>query len=65
VAFKIPYIYKFITKLCRQQAEIIVIIKKHCNPSVCVTRQGKVQQRKYKRLELGGGQAPYDCSSKA
>jgi hypothetical protein len=30
VAFKIPYVYDFITKLCRQQAEVI---QNHHNPN--------------------------------
>jgi hypothetical protein len=59
VAFKIPYVYDFITKLCRQQAEFI---QNHHNPNVRVIGQGKAQHRKYKSLKLGGGQA-YDRSS--
>jgi hypothetical protein len=31
VAFEIPYVYDFITKLCRQQAEVI---QNHTNPNV-------------------------------
>jgi hypothetical protein len=46
-AFSIPYIYDYITKLSRQQAEVI---------------QGETRHRKYKRLKLGGGQA-YDRSN--
>jgi hypothetical protein len=37
VAFKIPYMYDYITKLCRTQAELIVI---HVNPNVLVIGQG-------------------------
>jgi hypothetical protein len=59
VAFKIPYVYDFITKLCRQQAEFI---QNHHNPNVRNIGQGEAQHRKYKRLKLGGGQA-YDRSS--
>jgi hypothetical protein len=59
VTFKIPYVYDFITKLCRQQAEVI---QNHHNPIVHNTGQGEAQHRKYKRLKLGGGQA-YDLSS--
>jgi hypothetical protein len=32
LAFKVPYIYDYITKLCRRQAEII---KNHENENVC------------------------------
>jgi hypothetical protein len=53
VAFKIPYVYDLITKLCRQQAEI----QNHHSPNVRVIGQGSAQHRKYKRVELGGGQA--------
>jgi hypothetical protein len=59
VALKIPYLYDFITKLCRQQAEVI---QNHQNPNVRVIGQGKAQHRQYKRPKLGGGQA-YDRSS--
>jgi hypothetical protein len=47
------------TKLCRIQAELIL---NHVTPNVCGTRQGEARRRKYKRLELGGGQA-YDSSA--
>jgi hypothetical protein len=56
VAFKIPYAYDCITKLCRTQAEVIV---NQVNPNVRGTGQGEARHRKYKRLKLGGGQA-YD-----
>jgi hypothetical protein len=59
VASKIPYVYDFITKLCRQQAEVI---QNHVNTNVRNIGQGEAQHRKYKRLKLGGGQA-YDRSS--
>jgi hypothetical protein len=59
VAFKIPYIYDFITKLCRQHAEVI---QNHENENVRNIGEGEAQRRKYKRLKLGGGQA-YDGSS--
>jgi hypothetical protein len=58
-AFHMPYIYDYITKLCRQQAEVI---QNHENENVRYTGQGEAQQRKYKRLKLGGGHV-YDCSS--
>jgi uncharacterized HAD superfamily protein len=58
VAFKIPYGYDNVTKLCRIQAEVILI---HINRNVRGTGQGKARHSKYKRLKLGGGQA-YDRS---
>jgi hypothetical protein len=57
MAFKLPYIYDYITKLCRQQAEVI---QNHEN--VRNIGQGEPRHKKYKRLKLGGGQA-YDRSS--
>jgi hypothetical protein len=59
MAINIPYIYYYITKLCRQQAKLI---QNHENVNVRNIEQGEVRYRKYKRLKLGGGQA-YDCSS--
>jgi hypothetical protein len=59
VALKIPYIYDFITNQCRQQAKVV---QNHENVKVCNISQGKAQHRKYKRLQLGGGQA-YEFSS--
>jgi hypothetical protein len=53
-AFNLPYVYDYITKLCRQQAEVI---QNHENERVPVIKQGETRQRKYIRLELGGGQA--------
>jgi hypothetical protein len=58
-AFKIPYVYDFIIKLCWQQAEAI---QNHVNPNVRNIGQYEAQHRKYKRLKLGGGQA-YDRST--
>jgi hypothetical protein len=60
MAFKLPYIYDYITKLCKQQAEVI---QNHQNANVRNIGQGEPQHRKHKRLKLGGGQS-YDCSSK-
>jgi hypothetical protein len=57
--FNIPYLYDFVTKLCRQQAEVIL---NHNNENVRNTGQVEARHRIYKRLELGGGQA-YDRSS--
>ena len=58
MVFKIPYVYDFITKLCKRQAEVI----QNHNKNVSTIGQGEAQHRKYKRLKLGGGQA-YDRSS--
>jgi hypothetical protein len=59
MAFCLPYVYDYITKLCRQQAEVIL---NHDNENVRYIGQGEAQYKKYKRLQLGGGQA-YDRSS--
>jgi hypothetical protein len=59
MAFKLPYIYGYLTKLCRQQAEVL---KNHENANVRNIGQGEPRHRKYKPLKLGGGQA-YDRSS--
>jgi hypothetical protein len=58
-AFNIPYVYDFITKLCRQQAEVIL---NHDIENVRNIGLGEARHRKYKRLKLGGSQA-YDRSS--
>jgi hypothetical protein len=57
--FKLPYIYDYITKLCRQQAEVI---QNHENANFRNIGQGEPRHRKYKRLKLGGSQA-YDRSN--
>jgi hypothetical protein len=59
LAFKIPYVYDYITKLCWRQAEVI---QNHPNPNVRAIGQGETIHRKYKRLELGGGQAYHRSS---
>jgi hypothetical protein len=59
MAFKLPYICDYITKLCRQEAEII---QNHENADFRNIRQGETRHMKYKKLQLGGGQA-YDVSS--
>jgi hypothetical protein len=59
VAFQIPYVYEYITKLCRQQTEVA---QNHENENVRYIGQGEARHRKYKRLKLGGGHV-YDCSS--
>jgi hypothetical protein len=52
--FKLLYVYDYITKLCRWQAEVI---QNHDNENVCSIGQVEVRHRKYNRLKLGGGQA--------
>jgi hypothetical protein len=59
LALQIPFVYDYITKLCRQQAEVI---QNHDNENVRTNGQGKACHRKYRRLKLDGGQA-YDRSS--
>jgi hypothetical protein len=56
---QLPYIYDYITKLSRQQAEVI---QNHETVNVCNIGQSEAQHRKYKRLKLGGGQT-YDRSN--
>jgi hypothetical protein len=51
--------YDFITKLCRQEAEVL---QNHENANVRNIGKGEPRHRKYKRLKLGGGQA-YDRPS--
>jgi hypothetical protein len=58
-SFYLPYVYDYIKKFCRQQAEVI---QNHENEHVRGTGQGEARHRKYNRLKLGGGEA-YDCSS--
>jgi hypothetical protein len=55
----VPYLSMYITKLCRQQAEVI---QNHDNENVRTIGQGEGRHRKYRRLKLGGVQA-YDRSS--
>jgi hypothetical protein len=54
MAFEIPFVYDYITKLCRQQAEVI---QNHDNENVRNIGLGKANHGKYRRLKLGGGQA--------
>jgi hypothetical protein len=49
VALQIPYVYDFITKTCRQQAEVI---ENHENENVRYIGQGEARHKKYKRLKL-------------
>jgi hypothetical protein len=54
VAFQVPCIYDYTTKLCRQQAKVI---QNHENANVRDIGKGEHRQRKYKRPKLGGNQA--------
>jgi hypothetical protein len=47
MAFQVPYIYDYITKLCRQQAEVI---QNHENANVLDIGTEKARRRKYKAL---------------
>jgi hypothetical protein len=49
-AYHVPYVYDYVTKSCRQQAEVI-----HNHENENIIGQGETQHRKYKRLKLGGG----------
>jgi hypothetical protein len=53
MASHLPYVYDYIIKLCRQQAEVIL---NRGNENVRNIGQGEARHRKYKRLKLGGGQ---------
>jgi hypothetical protein len=55
----LPYVYDYITKLCRKQAEVVW---NHENEHVRGIGKGEARHSKYVRLKLGGGQA-YDSSS--
>jgi hypothetical protein len=55
----IPYVYDYVIKLWRQQAEAV---QNHENEHICGIEQGDVRHRKYKMLKLDGGQS-YDRSS--
>jgi hypothetical protein len=59
MAFKIPYVCDYITKLCRQLAEVI---QNHDNENIRNIGQCEARHGKYKKLKFGGGQA-YDRSS--
>jgi hypothetical protein len=51
---QIPYVYDFITKTCRKQAEVT---RNNDNENVRSIGTGEAQHRKHKRLKLGGVQA--------
>jgi hypothetical protein len=55
-AFKLQHLNDNITKLCRQEADVI---QSHENGNVRNTGQGEARHKKDMRLKLGGGQA-YD-----
>jgi hypothetical protein len=59
VAFQTPYVYDYIIKLCRKQAEVIL---NHVNLNVRDIGQGEARLEKYKRLKVNSGQA-YDHSA--
>jgi len=52
-SFKIPYLYNFITHLCRERA---TAIRNHENVNIRTIGRGEARGRKYKRLKLGGCQ---------
>jgi hypothetical protein len=54
MAFKIPCLYDYITKLCRQQTQVIQNLE---NSHIRDIGQSEDAQRKYMRLTLGGGHA--------
>jgi hypothetical protein len=59
VTFKIPFVYAYMTKLCRIHAEFIL---NHVNPNVRCTGEEEARHRKYRRLKVGDSQA-YDRSA--
>jgi hypothetical protein len=59
MVFQLSCVYDYITKLCRQEAEVI---QNHENANVRDIGKSEDRHRKYERLELGGGEA-YDRSS--
>jgi hypothetical protein len=59
VAFKISYVYDYITKSCKQQAKVV---QNHENKNFRYIGQGEARHKKYKRLKLGGSHV-YDRSS--
>jgi hypothetical protein len=62
VVFSIPYIYGFITRLCRQQADVI---RNHENAYIGRIGINAVAHRKGKRLKLCGGRAYNSSDSEA
>jgi hypothetical protein len=54
LTFKISYVYDYITKICRKQAEVM---QNHEHVNVQNIGKSEAQHREHKRLKLGGGQA--------
>jgi hypothetical protein len=54
VAYRIPYVYNYITKLCRIHA---IAIQNQLNINARSNGQGEAMHRKCRRLKLGGGNA--------
>jgi hypothetical protein len=55
--FNLPYVYDYVTKLCRKEAEVI---RNQDNEHIRGIGQDEASHRKYKRFKLGG--QAYDCS---
>jgi hypothetical protein len=53
VAFRIPYVYNYIAKLCRKFAKAI---QNQLNTNVRAIGQGEAMRRKFRMLKLGGGE---------
>jgi hypothetical protein len=49
MAFKLPYVYNYITKLCRQEAEVV---QNHENANVRSIEQGERRHRNKRGLNL-------------
>jgi hypothetical protein len=49
MVFKIPYLYDFVIKLCREQATVII---NHENVNIRNTGQGEARTESIKGLEL-------------
>jgi hypothetical protein len=54
MAFNLPYMYDYKTKLCRQETEVI---QNNENERVCSIGQDGAKRRKCKGLTHSGGQA--------
>jgi hypothetical protein len=59
MAFQMLRVYDYITRLCRQQTEVIQNL---ADTDVHNVGRGKAQHKKYKMLKLGCSQV-YDLSS--
>jgi hypothetical protein len=49
-AFNLPNVHDYITKLCREHAEVL---QNHENEYIRSTGQGEARHRKYNKLKLG------------